>query len=191
MNQAKWIPAILLVGLLVPALNADEVDIIEKDGIRYQRIRQVTQRPITDVRYEPRESTYYSERYTTDVHDSHRTVQVPVTEHQWVPGFQRSLNPFAPPTFSYRLMPVTRWETRVETVRTPVTRREVVPVKQTVQVPVYDTRYAQEETVRHVAIGHSNGSSSDVARSEAGGTRLDGDPPRESASDWRGQEVRR
>lgn len=192
MNRAKWISAMLLLGAISPALRADDVEYFEKDGIRYQRIRQVTQRPITDVRYEPRESTYYRERYTTDVHDSHRTVQVPVTEQQWVPGIQRSWNVFAPPTFSYRLMPVTRWETRVETVRTPVTRREVVPERQTVQVPVYNTRYAQEETVRHVAIGTVDSGAAAVARSDsAPATKLDNDPPREGSSDWRGLEVRR
>jgi hypothetical protein len=192
MNRAKWISALLLVAALAPNAKADEVEYFEKDGIRYQRIRQVTQRPITDVRYEPRESTYYRERYTTDMHDSQRTVQVPVVEQQWVPGLQRSWNIFAPPTLSYRLMPVTRWETRVETVRTPIVRREVIPEKQTVQVPVYNTRYAQEETVRHVAIGTVGSGTASVARSEpAPTTSLDNDQPREESSDWRGLEVRR
>ena len=124
------------------------------------------QRPITELRYEPRESTVYRERYTTDLQDSHRTYQVPVTEQQWVPGYQRTWNLLAPPVLSYRLMPVTRWETRSETVKIPITRREVIPETQVQQVPRYNTRYAEEETVRHVAIGTVANGTPTVARSE-------------------------
>ncbi len=196
MKPATWIVAVLLLGTLAPAALADDVEYFEKDGIRYQRIRQVTQRPITDVRYEPRESNVYRERFTTDLHETTRTYQVPVTEQQWVPGYQRTWNLLAPPVLSYRLMPVTRWETRTETVKVPLTRREVVPEKQTVQVPVYNTRYAQEEVVRHVAVGtvgSGSGSAASVARSDGGsGAASEEEPaPRENSSDWRGLEVRR
>jgi hypothetical protein len=43
-----------------------------------------------------------------------------------------------------------RWETRSETVRIPITKREVYPETVTHQVPKYSTRYAEEEVVRHV-----------------------------------------
>ena len=72
----------------------------------------MTQKPISETRYESRQYTTYHPRYTTDYHDSVRTYQVPVTEQQWVLGYQRTLNIFAPPVLSYRLVPVTRWETR-------------------------------------------------------------------------------
>ena len=188
MNRAQWIAATLVFGALVlPRAKADEVTYFEKDGIRYQKIRQVVQRPITELRYEQRESTAYRERYTTDMQESHRTYQVPVTEQQWVPGYQRTWNLFAPPVLSYRLLPVTRWETRSETVRIPITKREVYPERQTQQVPVYNTRYAEEETVRHVAIGTVANGTPSVARSEApGSTKLENDPPREGSTDWRG-----
>ena len=69
----------------------------EKDGIKYQKIRQVNQRPITELRYEQQQSTAYRERYTTDLQESHLTYQVPVTEQQWVPGYQRWICEGPPP----------------------------------------------------------------------------------------------
>jgi hypothetical protein len=85
------------------------------------------------------------------------------------------------------LMPVTRWETRTETVRIPITKREVYPEKVTQQVPVYNTRYAQEETVRHIAIGTTANGTPSVARSEApSAAATEGEAPREGSSDWRG-----
>ena len=187
MNRADWIAATLaLFAIVAPCVRADEVTYFEKDGIKYQKIRQVNQRPITELRYEQRESTAYRERFTTDLQESHRTYQVPVTEQQWVPGYQRSWNLFAPPVLSYRLMPVTRWETRTETVRIPITKREVYPETVTQQVPKYSTRYAEEEVVRHVPIGTTaNGTS--VARSETPSAAApEGEAPREGSSDLRG-----
>lgn len=196
MTQAQWIAATLAFGALAcpTLLAADEVTYFEKDGIKYQKIRQVVQRPITELRYEQRETTNYRDRYTTDMQEVQRTYQVPVTTQQWVPGYQKTWNLFAPPVLSYRLMPVTRWETRTETVRVPVTRRDVVPEKLTQQVPVYNTRYAEEETVRHVAIGTVANGTAAVARSDASGSTrpVDGDPPSESSPDMHnGLELRR
>lgn len=187
MNRSEWIAAILvLTALVAPGVRADEVTYFEKDGIKYQKIRQVNQRPITELRYEQQQSTAYRERYTTDLQESHRTYQVPVTEQQWVPGYQRTWNLLAPPVLSYRLMPVTRWETRSETVRIPITKREVYPETVTHQVPKYSTRYAEEEVVRHVPIGTTAHGTS-MARSESPTTAApEGEAPREASSDWRG-----
>ena len=187
MNRAEWFAVTLvLAALIAPSVRADEVTYFEKDGIKYQKIRQVNQRPITELRYEQRESTAYRERYTTDLQESHRTYQVPVTEQQWVPGYQRTWNLLAPPVLSYRLMPVTRWETRTETVRIPITKREVYPETVTHQVPQYSTRYAEEEVVRHVPIGTTAHGTS-VARSESPTSAApEGERPREASSDWRG-----
>src|SRR5690606_21904753 len=108
----------------------------EENGIKYRETTQVMQRPITETKYQPHETSTVSPRYTTDMQETVRTYQVPVTEQQWVPGLQRTWNVFAPPVLSYRLMPVTRWETRTETVRVPVTKVEYVPGKQVQHVPV-------------------------------------------------------
>lgn len=165
-----------------PALWAQEVRTFEDNGIRYQETTQVIQRLIPETRYEQRENTVYRERYSTDMQESVRTYQVPVTEQQWVPGYQRTWNIFAPPVLSYRQLPVTRWETRTETVRIPITKREYVPERQVQQIPVTNTRLAEERIVRRVPIGSVNHGTPIVARNESvGGTSLDGDPPSESS----------
>ncbi len=126
MIQMKMIVAALALGsALLTAQRCgptNKSSISNKNGVRYQKIRQVTPKPINETRYEARQYTTYHPRYTTDMQDSVRTYQVPVTEQQWVPGYQRSLNVFKPPVLSYRLVPVTRWETRTETVRVPITQ---------------------------------------------------------------------
>ena len=132
---------------------------------------------------QPQSSTYYRERYTTELQDTQRTYQVPITEYQWKPETHRTWNPFAPPYTAYRLVPQTRWETRTETVKVPVAKREVVPETITHQVPVTTHRIATEQVHTKVAVGHSaahtgniadgsNGSASvaNVASSGAGST---------------------
>lgn len=158
MNQVKLIAVALGLGtLLGPALRADDVKYEDKDGIRYQVTTQVVQRPINHTTYEPQTTTTYREHYTTDMQEVQRTYQVPVTQQQWVPGYQKTWNPFAPPVLSYRLMPVTKWETRTETVRVPSTRRELHPETLTQHVPVTKTHLAQEEHVHRVAVGVAPG----------------------------------
>ncbi|MBI3836922.1 MAG: hypothetical protein HY288_03185 [Planctomycetia bacterium] len=171
--------------LVVPTLAADEVKTYEKDGVKYQEVRRVVQRPITETRYEPRQVTQYHERYTTDMQEMQRTYQTPVTQQQWVPGYQRTWNLFAPPVLSYRLMPVTRWETRTETVRVPVTKREVIPEQVTQQVPVTTQRIVQDEHVSTYALGTvpSGGTSSVANRDDVGGVNKLDDPPRNDSLD--------
>lgn len=163
---------------------ADDVRYETVDGVRYQVFTETTQRPITETRYEPREQTVYREKYTTSMQESVRTYQVPVTEQRWVPGYQRTWNIFAPPVLSYRLMPVTRWETRTETVRIPITKREYVPERQVQHVPVTNTKIANETTVRRVAIGMEGTGVQNVARADSftgGGAALDDNPPIQSS----------
>lgn len=175
MIHRKLIVASLALGsVLTATLQAQQVEEFVQDGVRYQKIRQVTQKPISETRYESRQYTTYHPRYTTDYHDSVRTYQVPVTEQQWVPGYQRTLNIFAPPVLSYRLVPVTRWETRTETVRVPVTRQDYVAQQRVEQVPITTQRLVQDTHESVIAIGPSSGSAPLVANSNsAGGTRLD------------------
>ncbi len=155
--------------------------------MRYQVITQTTQRPISETQYVPHEYTTMREHYTTEMQESQRVYQVPVTEQQWVPGYQRTLNIFAPPVLSYRLMPVTRWETRSETVRIPVTKRNYVAEKQVQQVPVVNQRLATEVHTHRIAVGPATGNTPLMAtRNDTGGTKLDGDPPRDSGAVWRG-----
>jgi hypothetical protein len=195
MNHVKFFAAALVFGMpATSVLRADDVKYVEENGIRYQVTTQVVQRPINHTTYEPRETTTYRERYTTDMQEVHRTYQVPITQQQWVPGYQKTWNVFAPPVLSYRLVPVTHWETRTETVRVPSTRRELHPETLTQHVPVTKTHLAQEEHTHRVAVGVSPGAlggqsgpapiaSSNDAGGQAGGVSKLDDAQRDDAAD--------
>lgn len=181
LNRKSTALALLSALLAAPcgwAQNAPRV--YEEDGIKYQEYTSETQRPLTTTRYETRESVVQRPRYTTNMHESVRTYQVPVTEQQWVLGYQRTWNIFKPPVPSYRLMPVTRWETRTETIRVPITKLEYVPEKVVQQVPVTDTKIAKETVTRRVAIeivGGGNGTAVARRPDSLGGSDLRGTPP--------------
>jgi len=177
----RFAAAVLLGAIVAPALRADDVSYVEENGVKYQVTRQVVQRQIPETRYEQREYTTHSERYTTDMQEVQRTYLAPITEQQWVPGYQRTWNVFAPPVLSYRLMPVTRWENRTETVRIPSTRRELIPQRITQQVPVTTTRLAQETHEHRVPVGVSTSGSSGGVPSMA--SRLDSGSSDDSSSD--------
>jgi hypothetical protein len=179
--------ALLVAGAsMASAVRADEVRYVDgEDGVRYQETTRVSQRPVSETRYEQREYTTYRERFTTDLQESQRTYQVPVTEQQWVPGYQRSLNIFAPPVLTYRLMPVTRWETRTETVRVPITRRDYIPEKQVQQIPIVTQRLAEERHTSRIPVGTVGGGTPLMAtRDAAGGTRVDEAP--QDGLKWKG-----
>jgi hypothetical protein len=175
--------ALALAFLLAPVARAQNVTEVTEGGVRYQVITSESQRPLTSTRYEARENTVTRPRYTTEMQESVRTYQVPVTEHQWVLGYQRTWNVFAPPVPSYRLMPVTRWETRTETVKIPITKLDWVQERQVLQVPVTDTKIAKETVVRRVAIGVANDTPAVARNQPFGGVGLDGEPPSTSSSD--------
>ncbi len=197
MVQIRLAVGVLITSLTVASsLVADDVRTFEENGIKYQETTQTVQRLIPETRYEQREYTNYQPRYTTDMQEVPRTYQVAVTRQEWVPGYQRTWNVFAPPVLSYRLIPVTRLETRSETVRVPVTKQEWIPQKQVQQVPVTNTKLAEEKHVHRVAVGtvQGEGGGALVANRAdgTGGTKLESDPPRTGPSEWRGEsETRR
>jgi hypothetical protein len=173
---------------------ADDVKYVEKDGITYQETRRVIRRPIAETRLEQREQTIYRDKYSTDFQPSERRYLAPITEYQWQPEWVNPWNPFAAAYVTYRWVPVTRWVERSETVRIPITRKDVVPEKITTNVPVTTQRFAEDEYVTRVAVGSrpqsSPGSTSGdddsvvASRNTLGGVRkLDSDPPR--SGDWR------
>jgi hypothetical protein len=188
MAGIRLLASSLILSSLASWVVADDVRTFDEDGIKYQETTQVVQRPITETRYEPREYTSYREKYTTDMQDVQRTYQVSVTRQEWVPGYQRTWNIFAPPVLSYRLLPVTRLETRTESVRIPVTKREMVPEKLVRQEPVTNTRMAQEKHIHRVAVGTVQDPNSPLVANRndaAGGTKVNDDQPRNTgAVDW-------
>jgi hypothetical protein len=140
------------VGLPAERAAADEVRYYVKDGITYRETRRVVQRPVVETKYERREQIFYREQYKTNMQQSYRTVQVPVTEYRTMACLQNRWNPFAQPYYTYRTVPTQRMEVRQQVVQLPVTTRELVPEKRIVQVPVTSQRMAQEEQITRVAV---------------------------------------
>jgi hypothetical protein len=76
-----------------------------------------------------------------------------------------------------------------EQVQVPVTRREVIPTREVVNVPVTTHRMVDEEVIRRMVVNTAPGSAgggTSVARRDAIGgiSRLENDPPRSGAA-WR------
>jgi hypothetical protein len=188
--------------LLASLAVADEVRYGKIDGVTYQETRRVIRRPIVETKIEQREQTVYRDKYTTDFHPTERRYLTPITEYRWEPQWVNPWNPFSSSYVAYRWMPVTRWVERTEQVRIPVTRRDTVPEKVTMNVPVTTQRFAEDEYVTRVAVSAEPGgaeparlnadpfepaaqSPESVARRDTvGGIReLKSDPPRQG--EWR------
>ena len=166
----------MLLALVAGRAMADEVKYLDEDGITYRETTQTTQRPVHHTTMQQRDVTYNRERYTTELQEVQRTYQVPITEYVWKPETHRSWNPFEPPYVAYRMVQQTRYETRSETVKIPVAKREVVPEKITQTVPVTTQRIAQEKVVTRVAIGPSGSRTGGAANMAAGGANGSGSP---------------
>ena len=139
--------------LAAASLLADDVRYFEKDGVTYRETRQVeVRRPVVETKIEARDCTVYRDKFTTEVQDTPRSIPVAITEYHWVPVWHRPWNPFAAPYLTYQMAPQTRWETRNDTVKTSVTRRQVVPEKITQQVPVTSQRFVEDEIISRVAV---------------------------------------
>lgn len=176
--------AILVLPL---AVMADEVRYFQRDGVTYRETRQTIRRPVVETQMQPREETVYREQVATEMRDNPRTVFIPVTQYVYEPRVHNLLNPFSPTYIAYHPVPRTYWETRTETVRVPVTYREVVPETRVVQTPVTSLRFVEEEKVDVVAVSPPaapllpQGQTPAVIarRDQIGGVlRLEGDPPR-------------
>ena len=189
MSRHATILILAIIGLAAArARAADEVKFVEENGITYRETTQTIRRPLPETKLESQEVTVYREQLSTELKQIDRTYQIPITEYQWVPGWQRSWNPFAAPVLTYRLMQVTRYETRTEPVKIPVTTRKVVPEKLTQQVPVTTQRIVEDRFISRVAVGTKPAGdpfASTARRQEpASPIKLDGDPPRDNST-WR------
>ncbi len=160
--------------MLVAASRATAQDVryYEDGGITYRETTQTVRRPIPHTEMQSRDVTYYREKYTTDLQDVTRTYQVPVTQYVYEPRVENRWNPFTQPTLTYRMVPRTHWETKYETVKIPVARRDVVPETVTQQVPVTTHKIAEDKVVSRVAVGTTASSAGTLAAnpSAAGGS---------------------
>lgn len=174
--------------------SAEDVRFYEENGATYRETRHVVRRPVSETQYQRIERPVLREQYRTEMHNSIRTYQTPVTDYQWQTTLRNRWNPFAQPYYEQKLVPVTRWETQVENIQVPVTRREVVADTQTIQVPVTTQRFVEEEVIRRAEVSKRPGSGGDpfaqrttvASRPVTGGVQLRSDPPRYGTrTDWR------
>jgi len=176
----------LIAGLAVvvsgsSAAMAEDVRYFQDGGVTYREVRRVVQRPVVETRLEQRQQTVYQPQYTTETVPTTRTVHTPVTEYRWEPRWHNTWNPFSSPYVAYHLVPTTRWDTRVEQGQQTVTRYNVVPQTQTVQVPVTTQRVVNEEIVSRMPV---QGGVPALATQPVGGiSKLENDPPRDGG--WR------
>ena len=136
MIRTTALRAMLLVPVLgLPAL-AQEVREVTDNGRVYREITQEYQKFVPQIKMQDQQQTYMVEKSETEQQTTYQTYQVPITEYRWEPYWANRWNPFSQPYLAYRYVPRTRWETRTSEIRTPVTKRELVPQTKTVQVPV-------------------------------------------------------
>ncbi len=188
MLASKPFPIVIALSAVVTlassAVAQNNVRYFEKDGMTYRESRSVVKRPVVQTELQPRERVTYREQVSTSYEPRARTIYTPVTTYQWQARWQDVLNPFKPATMAYQLVPQTHWQAHVEQVETPVTRRELVPQREVVDVPVTTRRYVDEEIIRRTVV-NPRGSTSVARRENIGGvTRLENDPPREGTN-WR------
>jgi len=193
---------LLLASAFAGIGHAQDVRYYEKDGLTYAETTRKIQRPITETRFEEQNRTVYRQQCRTEMQETVRSYQVPVTEWRTESYWVGRWNPFVQPYLAQRMVPYTRWETKTETVKVPVVKHQVVAENRVEKVPVYRRRMIEEEQVSRVAIGRAPAAGDPFARNGApvvarrerlgGVSKLESDPPRQGGdSGWRPVEIRR
>ncbi|MGE0609017.1 MAG: hypothetical protein AB7O62_18125 [Pirellulales bacterium] len=124
---------------------ADEPRYVQQNGVTYLETptSATVRRLVPDTRMEEREETVYRREIHNEVKEVERRYSVPITEYRREMRWHGTWNPFSQPYMVEHLVPVTRWETRTETVKIPTARVALVPEKRTRQVPI--TTYKEIE----------------------------------------------
>ena len=197
MLSRRYLALLLGLPLVMPLVGrADDVKYTEKDGVTYCETTRTVHRPISETHYEDRQQTVYTEQLQTQIQTTQRVVQVPVWDYVSEPYLANRWNPFGTPYLAYRTVPRLRWEARTQQVQTPVVQRQVVPLQQTVKVPVTTQRFVDEQQYSKVAVAVKPAdpfapagtavANAAVAPDPPGrrDAALDSDPPRSSTA-WR------
>jgi len=137
------------------------------------------QMPVTQL--QPSSRTVLRGQWRTDTHDVVRTYSVPITDYRTETYWQNRFNPFVQPTLATRTVPYTRYETRTEVTKVPVSRYETVPTTETVHVPVTTWHTVQDNHVQRVVVAPAGTNGSQVVTATPAGSTIGGmarlDPP--------------
>lgn len=150
---------------------AEAQEYVTERGQTYKVTKEIARRPVTTTTYQDVSQTVLVDRVTTQMAESNRAVLVPTVEYQWEPRVHDWWNPFRPTTMAYHMIPVTRWEVQQQTVRTPVTYREMVPEERIVRTQQKTLDFVEEEVTRKVAVD-SDGRELTVNGFSSGGTAI-------------------
>lgn len=189
MNRSSTLTLLLITLNAATAAWAQEVRYTE-DG--YRETRRIVRHPVTDVVQQDVPRTVYREQARTELQDVHRVYQVPITEYRRESYWRGRWNPFVQPYLAERIVPYTRWESRAETVKVPITTRQLVAETQIDKVPVVTYRYVDEEIISRVPVTNQSATSTYSSAPTTSGTaiggvaKLENDPPRQGVdSAWR------
>lgn len=147
MVRHLFIAAACLASFSAAAFADEEKMVTDANGQTWREVHRTIQQPVTETRCLERQRLVYQETCDVQMCDTVRTYTVPVTEYRWESYWKGRYNPFVQPYLAQRLVPYTRWETRTETVKVPVTRRQVVPVTQSIKVPYTTQRIENHDVV--------------------------------------------
>jgi len=185
------IMAVLSLVALPGMVPGDEVTFEQQDGTTYRVTRRVVKTPVTYTEWKEHTETVYIEQYVTEQRDSYRTVYAPLTEYRCEPRWHDWWNPLSRTHIAYHMKPVTRWETRAEKYRAPVTYRRVVPETRIVRTPSSKVRLEAREQIvsripvtSRIPVAQRRPLASGIVRDLRGGepvggiSRLERDPPR-------------
>ncbi|HEX4149310.1 MAG TPA: hypothetical protein VHY20_09995 [Pirellulales bacterium] len=148
LNSCGWFALLAAVG----PVQAADVRYYQENGVTYRETRYKVQHPVTETVLVDQPRTVYREKIDTQLRDTVHTYQVPVTTYRYEPFILNRWNPFAKPIVAQRQVPVTEMVTRTETVKVPLTTRQIVPETTTVKVAVTRTRIVDEEITSRVAV---------------------------------------
>jgi hypothetical protein len=141
-----------------------------ENGVAYRETTEVVRKPVSTTTWQEKRETVLVDRVTTQLQETDRNVLVPTVTYQWQPKVHGAWNPFTPKHVAYHMVPVTSWEVQQQTVRTPVTYREMIPEERIVRTPQRSMDFVEETVTRRVAINDSTGEP--LTLSQTGGTTI-------------------
>jgi hypothetical protein len=157
-----WVGVFSLVSVLSicsEQVAAQSIREFVENGNRVRETRQTVQRPVSKTEWLEQQQTVYREQFNTQWQTNYRTYLTPVTEYRQELYLANRWNPLAMPYWTYRYVPITRWEARQEPYSVPIAERTLVPEQRTVHIPQTTTQMVTDEHISRVVIGPAPGSS--------------------------------